>query len=96
MNNILAIALTTATLALAACATPTEPGMGEGACKADPGQRFVGQKATTETGTALIRATGARQLRWVPLRSAVTMDFRADRLTVSYDDNYTIERVSCG
>jgi predicted GTPase len=29
-------------------------------------------------------------------RTAVTMDFREDRVTVSYDDNYQIERVSCG
>ena len=95
MKNALAIVLATATVALSACAT-TEPGSGEGACKAEPGQRFVGQKATAETGNALLRETGAKQLRWGPPRSAMTMDFRADRLTVSYDDNYTIERVSCG
>jgi hypothetical protein len=40
--------------------------------------------------------TGAKVLRWVPPRTAVTMDFRADRLTVSYDDNMTIDRISCG
>ncbi|HMO68727.1 MAG TPA: I78 family peptidase inhibitor, partial [Novosphingobium sp.] len=42
------------------------------------------------------RATGARTLRWMPPRTAVTMDYRADRLTVSYDDNRIIERISCG
>ena len=64
-------------------------------CKAEAGQRFVGQKASAEVGEQLMAATGARVLRWVPPRTAVTMDFRADRLTVSYDDTYVIQRVSC-
>jgi len=85
--------------ALAACApkgsieNPIQ--LGEGECKADAGQSFVGQKATADTGAKLLKATGARVLRWVPPRTAVTMDFRADRLTVSYDDGMVIERVSC-
>lgn len=95
----LSLGVTAAALALSACATTGEGGnespIAEGSCKADAGQRFVGQKATTETGNALIKATGANRLRWVPPRSAVTMDFQADRLTVSYDDNMVIERVSC-
>lgn len=88
--------------ALSACATAgTEAGEAappalEGECVAEPGQSFIGQKATGEVGTSLLKATGARTLRWVPPRTAVTMDFRADRLTVSYDDNLVIERVSCG
>ncbi|KPL68599.1 peptidase inhibitor I78 [Erythrobacter sp. SG61-1L] len=87
-------------LALSACATtgaeePSPPSRAEGECKAEAGQAFVGQKATAETGAALIAATGARTLRWVPPRTAVTMDFRPDRLTVSYDDDMVIERVSC-
>ena len=87
---------------LAACAAvPPEDGeplrpLPEGECSADEAQRFIGQRATSEVGTELLRATGARVLRWVPPRTAVTMDYRADRLTVSYDDNYVIERVSCG
>ena len=64
-------------------------------CHAEPGQRFVGQKATGEIGKQLVSATGAHVLRWVPPRTAVTMEFRADRLTVSYDDDYVIQRVSC-
>ncbi|WP_336981102.1 I78 family peptidase inhibitor [Altererythrobacter fulvus] len=86
--------------ALGACTTtgaeePAPQPRAEGECKAEAGQAFVGQKATAETGAALIKATGARTLRWVPPRTAVTMDFRADRLTVSYDDDMVIERVSC-
>lgn len=88
-----------APFALAACATTTsaeEPRpRAEGECDAAKAQHLIGQKATAETGAELMRLTGARTLRWVPPRTAVTMDFRADRLTVSYDDAMLIERVSC-
>ena len=65
-------------------------------CQADGAQGFVGRAAMAELGAELLRLTGARALRWVPPRTAVTMDYRADRLTVSYDDNRIIERISCG
>lgn len=87
-----------AALALAACATNGEPEPGsrvEGECQVEPGQRFVGQKATEEAGWKLLAATNARAIRWVPPRTQVTMDFRPDRLTVSYDDEMVIERVAC-
>lgn len=93
---------TLALVPLAACATvPPEDEeplrrMPEGECSADAAKRFVGQKATAEIGAQLLREAGARVLRWVPPRTAVTMDFRPDRLTVSYDDDYVIERISCG
>lgn len=84
-------------MGLAGCATVGDgPAAPAGECSADGAQRFVGQKATAELGAQLLRTTGARTLRWVPPRTAVTMDFRADRLTVSYDDAMTIERISCG
>ena len=83
-------------LALAACATTGESSDLAGTCDDGPGQSFVGQRATAETGAQLLRLTGAAQLRWGPPRSAMTMDFRQDRLTVSYDDAMTITRVSCG
>lgn len=90
-----------ALLGLTACTQSTPPpedlpAMPEGTCKAEAAQSFVGRKATAEIGTELLRLTGARTLRWVPPRSAVTMDYRADRLTVGYDDDYTIVRISCG
>ncbi|WP_328598051.1 I78 family peptidase inhibitor [Croceibacterium salegens] len=56
---------------------------------------FIGKKATPELGEEMLAATGAKTLRWVPPRSAVTMDFRPDRLTVSYDDDYVITQASC-
>jgi len=85
-------------LALTGCAAngaPDSTGDPEGPCKAEPGQAFIGQKATGEVGRQLLKATKATTLRWVPPRTAVTMDFRPDRLTVSYNDDMVIERVSC-
>jgi len=97
--RLLAIA---AVLPLAACtqerppeSTPTPP-PAEAACNADAVQSLVGQTATAEVGGQLLKGSGATNLRWVPPRTAVTMDFRPDRLTVSYDDALKIERISCG
>lgn len=86
-------------LVLGACATTAqEPPRRApaGQCDAARVQDRVGQRATAELGATLLRLTGARTLRWVPPRTAVTMDFRPDRLTVSYDDAMVIERISCG
>jgi len=99
MKAILGIA--TSAALLAGCATTAdggempvrEPG---GECEASGVQSMVGQRATAELGTRLLRETGATTLRWVPPNTAVTMDFRADRLTVSYDAQMMIERISCG
>ena len=74
-------------------------GDGPSLAKLKAGQRAPSDRrtaATAASGAELMRLSGARTLRWVPPRSAVTMDYRADRLTVSYDDNYTIVRISCG
>ena len=86
-------------LVLAACATvpadgdpPREPG---DSCRAEPGQRFVGQRATGEVGVAIMAATRSTRLRWVPPRTAVTMEYAFGRVTVSYDDDYKVTAVSC-
>jgi hypothetical protein len=102
MMKTIAILGAGAAMLLAGCATAAD-GNGElpvrepsGECVADGVQNLVGQRATAEMGARLLRETGATTLRWVPPNTAVTMDFRPDRLTVSYDDNMMIERISCG
>lgn len=94
--------LTTAAGALSLAACTTVPADGEppvrepaDTCRAEPGQRFIGQRATAETGTAIMAATRSTRLRWVPPRTAVTMEYAFGRVTVSYDDNYAITAVSC-
>lgn len=91
---------------LAGCATSAasggdDNGGGEAgdvpaACKGDALQQFVGQTVSAELGAAALKTSGARTLRWGPPRSAMTMDYRTDRLTISYDDNSKVTQISCG
>ena len=89
-------------LALAACATV--PAEGEepqfrtpnDTCKAEAGQRYVGSRASAEIGAAIVESTDSVSLRWLPPRTAVTMEYAFGRVTVSYDDDYRITRVTCG
>ena len=74
----------------------TPPAQASGECKGDGLASFVGQKVSAELGAKMLAASGARSLRWAPPRSAMTMDFRPDRLTVAYDDNMVIESARCG
>ena len=57
---------------------------------------FVGQKASAELGVQMLAASHAKALRWAPPRSAMTMDFRPDRLTVAYDDAMVVTSARCG
>jgi hypothetical protein len=86
-------------LALAACAAvPVDPVVAEpaGACRNEALAAFVGQPATQALGTRMLAASGARVLRWVARGMMVTMEFRADRVTVHLDAANRVERASCG
>ena len=72
------------------------PAPPEPVCKADALPAFIGRKADAETGAAMLAASGARSLRWVAPGMAVTMDYRADRLTVGYDREMVIQTANCG
>ncbi|MBN8842397.1 MAG: hypothetical protein J0H88_04035 [Sphingomonadales bacterium] len=92
-----------AVLPLAACTgdkAPVEPTPPPPAapseCKADAVQSYVGQTATPELGARIVKDAEARTLRWGPPRSAMTMDYRSDRVNVMYDDAYKITQISCG
>jgi hypothetical protein len=65
-------------------------------CRAEPGQRFVGERPTSETGAAILAATRSREIRWIPPDVIVTMEYKFGRVSVGYDENYRILRVSCG
>ena len=88
--------------ALSGCATTTTAGGGDDddaggrICKPEPAQQFVGQKADVAHGLTIKQVTGASTLRWAPPRSALTMDFRQERVTVAYDDARTITMITCG
>ena len=89
-------------LPLAACAGANGPGPATpppaagGPCSNDGLDAFVGRKASAELGAQLLQASGAKTLRWGGPGMAMTMDFRADRLTVSYDEAMTITSARCG
>ncbi len=94
----LPLAVAAGACALSGCATAPAVGdrPGEDTCRAEPGQAFIGQRASAETGAAIMAATASRTIRWVPPRTAVTMEYGFGRVTVSYDDDYRITGVSCG
>lgn len=90
---------------LAACATaapqtaPEPPVRGSTSgytCRQQTFEEFVGQVATAEVGARLLRASGARVIRWVRPGMMVTMDFRDDRLTVRLASNNRIVTANCG
>ena len=91
-----------AALALGGCAMndaapatfPQETG--RKVCEAAPVQGLVGEKATAAMGARILGESGARTLRWGPPNSAWTMDYREDRVNVSYDADMVIERITCG
>lgn len=95
------IALSAMAVAISACATvepmPAPPGALPGSTCANAGlEQFQGQPGTQELGAEMLRVSGARTLRWVRPGMAVTMDFRADRLTVHLDSAGRVEHASCG
>lgn len=65
-------------------------------CNVSPVETYVGRTASTATGEAILRDSGARTLRWGPPNSAWTMDFREDRVNVRYDDKMIITGITCG
>jgi hypothetical protein len=93
-----------ATLMLGACATTAPPAAdipihGQTAghtCRAAGTGQFVGQAATSETGSAIMRASGAAVLRWAPPGMMMTMDYREDRVTVRTGPDNRITQINCG
>lgn len=87
--------------AIAACATapagPPVHGGGSGfVCRGDDLARFAGQSASKELGVEMLRASGARVIRWVAHGMKVTMEFSPERLTVWLTPDNRVERVNCG
>jgi len=97
--------LAAASLPLAACAgysdpaeTPSDqpPQASSGACDAEAAQYHIGHDATEAMGAAILKDSGAETLRWGPPNSAWTMDYRANRVNVKYDEAMKITEITCG
>lgn len=101
-NPTPAVFLATLALATSACATTMEgsdamEGNGEMAqCDATPAQGMIGMKADSAAGQKILALTGSETLRWAPPNAALTMDYRPNRVTVSYDETMVIDRITCG
>jgi hypothetical protein len=96
-----AILVLPALMILSACAAtgadgPAAPSEQAGNCKGDGLDTFVGRKVTSDLGAELLAKSGARSLRWGGPGMAMTMDYRPDRLTVSYDEQMLLTSARCG
>jgi hypothetical protein len=99
-------ALAALAVLLAGCAATPPPeqsgprervlGGAGGTCMADAATPLIGQEATQALGQRALDLTGARLFRWAPPDSALTMDYRPDRVTVHYDRAMRVERIACG
>ena len=101
-------AIGTATLLLAACSTAQAPDSDPAADsppvhgttpgrKCDPTniQQFVGQTRSADLERRMLQVSGAATVRWAPFGTAVTMEYRFDRLTVFLDAKNRVDRIGC-
>ena len=107
MRSQLHLAAMTAAL-LAGCSTQAPPAgvpVQDDATAQDPAaihkcdssniQQFVGQERSAELEQKMLQVSGASLVRWAPFGTAITMEFRADRLTVFLDEANKVSRISC-
>ena len=87
---------------LASCSTvspPDPPIHGETpghTCTQEGADQFIGQTRSDAVGAEIKRASHAAVLRWAPPGVMLTMDFRADRVTVWLDPANKIAKIRCG
>lgn len=83
---------------LGACAAAQPPlAHGGGAvCKADGLTDLVGQPASADLGAQALERSDARTLRWIQPGTAVTMDYRQDRLDIHLDEHNVVKQLTCG
>lgn len=100
-DKLLRIALNALILLPITACTPMDstsapPVAGDGPCRNESLDRFAGQTVTAALGVEMLKASGAHTLRWGAPGSAMTMDFRPDRLTVRYDEAMKVTSARCG
>ena len=65
-------------------------------CGASLVQTFVGLRANETLRDEVARRSGAKAVRWIEPGSAVTMDFRSDRMNATLDEDGVIQTLRCG
>lgn len=84
---------------LSACAPAEPPVHGETPghdCNLAGTEVFMGRIPTNATSTEILRVSHAAVLRWAPPGVMLTMDFRADRVTVHLGPDHKITQINCG
>lgn len=66
------------------------------ACDVSATQYAVGKPFTDALAAELKKKIGANTVRVISPGTMVTMDYRGDRLNISYDERKTITDISCG
>ena len=75
---------------------PVQAAPAAGECNNAGLARFTGQVGTGALGAEMLRASGAKVIRWVHRGTAVTMDYSPQRLTVHLTAGNVIQRAACG
>ncbi|VVT03037.1 conserved exported hypothetical protein [Sphingomonas sp. EC-HK361] len=86
-------------LALIGCAAATpapEPMPGGVRCDASAIGDLIGKPADATLATEALRRSGARTIRWLHPDTAMTMDYRVDRLNVKMDLKNVVTGFTCG
>jgi len=87
-------------LVLTACAhsKPDPPIMADLSipCRIETLTALVGRPGSAVLASEALAKSGARAIRWIRPREAVTMDFREDRLNVQLDRDDVVTHFTCG
>lgn len=84
------------TLLCAAIADARVPIHGKGKCDSIRVQMFVGALGTSDVGTAVLRRSRSKVIRWLPPGTMAAQDYRTDRLDVRLDSRNYIVALTCG
>lgn len=100
MKGALPLLTAAAAMLLSACATPLPkpvhpPGGSADECGTSKVGAYLGRKASEQTTAAIRAAIGHDRIRVIRPGTAVTMDYRADRLNVDVGEKGRIRRLYC-
>lgn len=65
-------------------------------CRTAGTDKFIGKRRSATMGDLIKDVTRAAVLRWAPPGTMLTMDYRADRVTVYLDTRRRITKLNCG
>jgi len=69
---------------------------GDFECDATSVQSFIDQKATSEIAQKIMTRSFSEQMRWIPPHTAITEDYRSDRINLYYDNAFILIQINCG